>query len=112
VAACSGCCAASPRGAAASGPRTTNLSVRCWADDFGSTADLEIAVLDAAGTDVTPPDQGFEATSSGYLTYNISTAPGDYDVLIRAEDDLGSPAAYYRCAVYLTDFEVEVGTAP
>ncbi len=86
-----------------------NLSVRCWADDFGSTADLQVTVLDPSGTDITPQDQGFEPTSAGYLTYNINTSPGAHDVLIEAEDSLGGPSAYYRCAVYLTDFDVDTG---
>lgn len=85
------------------------VSVRCFAGDFGSLAELRVELWDG-DLELTPPDQGVQQTAFWYYVYNVEVPlPGTTHVRIRARDEgasgLWGPGAYYRCQILQAEFD-------
>jgi hypothetical protein len=89
----------------------TIVSARCWSDVWGSLGTLAVRILDPSGADITPDGQGSTWTGGNYYLYNV-VAPDDGDYAIELTDVAAAfgPGSYWRCAAFLTDFEVDPET--
>ncbi len=83
------------------------LSVRCWAEVWGSEAGLQVAVLDLNGDDVTPSDQGTEPTDLDYYVYNAVLPEGAATLVLSDSTGGAGPSHFWRCAIFLTTFDVD-----
>lgn len=81
-----------------------NLTVRCYGDRFGSTADLAFDLLDGDGN-VLETVTNYQ-TWSAPQTYNYEVTAGTHHIRVYAEDDAFGPAAFYRCQMLRTDWTV------
>jgi hypothetical protein len=86
------------------------IHLRCYAEAFGSLADLKVVLLDPSGADATPADQGSSPTNGDYYLYNVAaTQGGNWIFQVSSEDGTSGPQDYYRCSAYLTQKDIDPG---
>jgi hypothetical protein len=85
------------------GQRT--LTIRCYADRFGSLADIAIEVLDDEGNVVADATEYADFTAPQAFNIELESS-GAYNLRVFAEDDLAGAAAFYRCQMLRTDWTV------
>ncbi len=84
------------------------VSARCWAEIWGSLAELQVAAYDQSGANLTPSDQGSDWTGGNYYVYNISAeGEGTYALELTDFGATYGQGSYWRCALFLTPFEVD-----
>jgi len=83
------------------------LTLRCYADRFGSIADLTLDLLGPQDVDPVESVDAYTPWSAPQLYNHEADRTGDWRVAIRSEDGAHGVAAWWRCQVIVTDWIVD-----
>ncbi len=92
--------------------RRNLISPRCYAERFGSLADLAFDIVDDEGNILQTVTEYDGRSTPEFYNFDAGASGGTFHLRIYGEDEVAGAPAFYRCQIITTDWMVPDPAAP